>query len=475
VRWLVLTHRYLGIGVGWLMLLWCLSGIVMIYSPFPRAEENRRVRSLAPLDWTRISPSKLGGFGGREGFSRFQLEMLADRAVLRLWAGEEPVRLTDAGTGLAIAHVSEDEAIAAATAYLGNYGHQIARASVDLISHDQWTVATATTDRPLYRVKMGDVARTEIYVSSRTGFVVQATSRKSRFWGCLGAIPHWLYPTVLRQRPQVWSQVVIWASIAAICLALSGLVVGVLALGRSAGPYGRTVCRGVLHWHHVSGLVFGALALSWVASGLLSMNPWGVLKGGDVERLPAGVNGDDVQTLLESLRERAPPSIQEITSAPLTGVFFAVATRTDGSRVRYDSSATVHPLSAGEIGAQVRSVAGADATWSMLRREDAYHYKLPEDQALLPVIRAESPGGDYYYLDPLSGAVVGRADSDYRSYRWWHNALHRLDFSPTLRSPTGRTVFLLPLLLGTTGLCGIGCFLALRRVLRLPGKKRKCL
>jgi uncharacterized iron-regulated membrane protein len=35
LRTTFLAHRYLGIGLGVLMLTWCLSGIVMMFVPYP--------------------------------------------------------------------------------------------------------------------------------------------------------------------------------------------------------------------------------------------------------------------------------------------------------------------------------------------------------------------------------------------------------------------------------------------------------
>ncbi|HEX6994425.1 MAG TPA: hypothetical protein VF339_09805 [Gammaproteobacteria bacterium] len=64
-------------------------------------------------------------------------------------------------------------------------------------------------------------------------------------------------------------------------LAAVGLYVGV-ARFRRRGRHGRpgSPYFGWWYWHHVSGLVFGVLALTWVFSGLMTMNPWGMLAGG---------------------------------------------------------------------------------------------------------------------------------------------------------------------------------------------------
>ena len=50
-RWLVVTHRYLGVVLGLLMLMWFLSGIVMLFVHWPEVTEEERaeVRRLPPL------------------------------------------------------------------------------------------------------------------------------------------------------------------------------------------------------------------------------------------------------------------------------------------------------------------------------------------------------------------------------------------------------------------------------------------
>ena len=39
----VITHRYLGIAIGLLMVMWFVSGIVMMYVPFPQVKEAERL------------------------------------------------------------------------------------------------------------------------------------------------------------------------------------------------------------------------------------------------------------------------------------------------------------------------------------------------------------------------------------------------------------------------------------------------
>ena len=52
VRFLFLLHRYLGIALGLLISLWCLSGFVMMYVQFPDLSREEQLLGLNDLDLT---------------------------------------------------------------------------------------------------------------------------------------------------------------------------------------------------------------------------------------------------------------------------------------------------------------------------------------------------------------------------------------------------------------------------------------
>jgi len=453
------------------MVVWCLSGIVMIYAPYPRVDAQARVRSLAPLDWRRVAQLAEELAAGNQRYTRFQLETLSGSPVLRLWPVDAPMQLLQLGAPPGAAKITQQQAVDAAVRYARYREDQAAVPVAELIPYDQWTVAGARRDRPLYRIEIGDAAGMEIYVSSHSGMVVQATTRAQRFWGWLGAVPHWLYLTALRSRPRVWAQVVIWTSLLGVFLTGVGLFIGLRALIQSVKRGRYSPYEGIALWHHLVGLVFGAFALTWVLSGLFSMNPWGLMEGGDEqgarERLTgSALRGASIGAFLQTLATRSPAEILAVDSASLDGELFAVGTRADGTRIRYDAQGLPRELTREDISAAVARAADSGASWTLLRREDAFHYGFAQEPALLPVVRALSTAGDYYYLDPVSAELVDRADPGERAYRWWFSALHRWDFLAALRTSLGRTVVMLPILLGTLVLTSLGAFLGIRRLTR---------
>jgi len=145
---------------------------------------------------------------------------------------------------------------------------EIGRArGAELIDHDQWTVAgDFDSDRPMFRYALNDEARTELYVSSKSGEIVLTTTRNERLANYAGSIAHWFYPTQLRHHKRVWSALMWWLSLLATIGAAIGVMVGSIRL--AGGP----VYRGLQRWHHISGLIFAPFLLAWIFSGFLSMD-----------------------------------------------------------------------------------------------------------------------------------------------------------------------------------------------------------
>ncbi|MFL2553818.1 MAG: hypothetical protein ACJ0S4_03875 [Candidatus Rariloculaceae bacterium] len=50
VKFLFLLHRYLGIALGLIISLWCLSGFVMMYVQFPDLTNEDQLQGLNDLD-----------------------------------------------------------------------------------------------------------------------------------------------------------------------------------------------------------------------------------------------------------------------------------------------------------------------------------------------------------------------------------------------------------------------------------------
>src|SRR6185436_5888859 len=80
-KWLVVTHRYVGVVMGLLMLLWFASGVTMLFVRWPEVAETERAQALPSIAWARCC-----NFGGVQDVQQVfggTVEDLAGRPVLR--------------------------------------------------------------------------------------------------------------------------------------------------------------------------------------------------------------------------------------------------------------------------------------------------------------------------------------------------------------------------------------------------------
>lgn len=472
---LILVHRYVGIAVSVLMVAWCLSGFVMMYVGYPQLDEQERLAGLATLDLE-------GCCNGEQVLQRvgdipvrgFAVEMLAGQPVFKV-RGERGSVIVALGTGDVIDSVSEADALTVASDYVRARSMAGAPSLLASVDTDQWTVSGEyDADRPLYKLAAGDAAGTQLYVSSSTGEVVLDTTARERTWNWFGAVTHWLYPLALRQHGALWAQVVIWTSLAGTFLTVTGIWLGLVQIRagrtRALSPY-----SGWNLWHHMSGLIFGVLLLTWVGSGLLSMNPWGLLevRGGreESERLRgAEFTSRDAVAAIQRIAADAGPhgAAVRIVSAPFAGhLYLAVHDKAGVSRVDATTLASA-PLSEADLqrGAALLRPDAAIASKGLLTEGDAYYYDDHDGRRTYPVYRVmlEDPEQTRYYIDPVDGRLLQKTDRAGRWYRWLFQALHRWDFAPALNRRPLWDLVVLTLLLGVTAVSLTGLYLGYRRI-----------
>jgi hypothetical protein len=481
-RVLVVTHRYLGIAVGLLMMMWFASGIVMMYVGYPRPSDAERLRALAPIEWQTCCRFADGLFGESQQFAGAQLESLLGMPVLRLRRPPLPDQLIDLAQGTGRSVDADDAKAIALDAASHMIGHDSPLVAAETIERDQWTVGLDAGGE-LYRFTFGDADGSILYIGG-SGRMLLRTTASQRFWNWLGAIPHWLYLAALRADVRLWSRIVIWASVLGTFLSVLGLGLGIAQFrrgkSRTLSPY-----RGLFYWHHLAGLVFGIVTLTFVFSGLVSMNPWGLLesrRGGDTARITGPPpKWSEIRSSLLAMRPQAAGMVS-LSARPLAGGLYWLATDHDGTVSRLDATGGHAPMAEKDLAAAAARLAGANeiASHEFISQEDAYYFS-HHDQIVLPAYRVVLNDADHtrYYLDPVSGALLQRADANGRWHRWLFAGLHRLDFTAALRARPAWDIVMLTLLVGGMGVVATGLYLAVRRVradvarlLRFVGKAR---
>lgn len=475
LKFLFLTHRYLGITLGLLMVLWCLSGFIMMYKPYPELSREESLALMNELDLTDCCTAISGQGLDETAYSEFQVQMLDSLPVLHL-TGEDGRLVT-----LDLYHqrlfYSVQERFAEKIA--GSFSAARAYPDSQLlgeIHNDQWTVYGAyNPHRPLYHLAANDDVGTQWYMSSRTGEVIQLTTREQRIWGFLGAVIHWLYPTMLREKVLLWSQTVIWLTVGSIFLTCTGLYFG-LRQYKNRNNGRKSPYWGLSRWHHYAGLSFGVLTFTWVLSGLFSMQPWGLMEGEgaqtEAELLKGGtLQWQEVNALLPRLPAmNLPADTVKIEGRLLQGQLALYSVRRNGDKLRFDTS-DLTPKSLDEtklqaLAAQL-SPMGQPVAAELITSEDGYYFNHHE-QVQLPAFRVIANDGKQtrYYLDPVSGEILDKIDTRDKWYRWLHYGLHRGDFTRFLRSRPIWDILMWTFMLGVTAVCITGMLMGFRRISR---------
>jgi PepSY-associated transmembrane protein len=436
-RVLIYTHRWMGIVLGVLFITWFVSGVVLMYAQMPRLSRAERLARQPVLDFRTASVTPLDaaaavGYGVRT----VRFGMFAGRPVYRL-AGAEGSATIFADDGSDLQPVNAAQALAEARTFAPESRGTI-RYDGYLETPDQWTLEVARS-LPLHRVALGDAADTRLYVREASGEIVMKTTSAERRWAYPGAILHWLYLTPLRRNGAVWAQIMIWASIAGTAMALTGLVWGVwrfsparsyrLKRQRARSPY-----AGWMRWHHYAGLIAGVTTVTWVFSGLLSMDPWDwhpstsptrpqreALTGGALR-----LNGLSVATLQDALAALDGPREPELVQFR-GSLFLADAHRlvslADGRRMAsVDPNAIVQAVTAAGGTTPIRDITRLD-------RYDAYYYDR-DGELPLPVVRVryDDPQRTWLYVDAVRGTALRKEERLTRLNRWLYHGLHSLDF-----------------------------------------------
>lgn len=483
-RWLFLVHRWLGIGICLLFAMWFVSGMVMMYVGYPKLTEEERLQHLPRLDPDAqlLAPARALAAAGVAG--------PLDELRLAASSGGRPVYVAtpkgsgavtiDAVSGQRLQAVDAAHALASAAAFAGP---NVRLDYLGTIAEDAFTHSRALDPhRPLHKVALGDAERTLLYISGRSGEVVRDATRSEQLWNYAGAWIHWLYPLRGNAFEPYWTDIVNWLSILGIAMALAGTVVGIMRW-RFRKPYrsgARTPYPGaMMRWHHITGLLFALVTITWIFSGLMSMNPWRIFDTGapklNMEALQGGPLAPGANdTAPQALLAASGGGVRELRWTRVLGQTRVLAQAAAGSPQVLDSrDGSPVGLDAAALRlAAARLVPAPVARVEQLDDYDLYYYARDAHTMTgggarpLPILRIvfDDPHATWVHLDPHTGAVLGRLDSGKRTSRWLFAMLHSWDWLPLLERRPLWDLVLIALSLGGTLLSVTGVVIGWRRL-----------
>lgn len=472
---LFFIHRWIGALTSFLFLVWFISGFVMIYHSFPKpiSNSNQGLSHISNLD-SITDPTPLLV---QNKVSALTLKCINNLAMYSI--GRRKEALYDASTLIPVDEFSQQECqqIAGQT-----FSSSIKKEAI-LNDYDQWIPwVHYNVHFPIYKYWLDDDDKTIAYISSKTGAIVQETTRKSRTMAWLGAIPHWFYFKSLRLDASLWSQVVIWISGFGCAVCLSGIIIGFIRLKRrrkqsvlNISPYKKAY----LKWHHLSGLTFGFFVFTFILSGLFSLAdvPNWLVKKNDINYRQLWNqsllnDGDRLLGFQILLSNKKNDDIKSITCKKVMGRTFYELT-SNGVVERYtikDGKAQrLMPLDAFMV-------------------ESWLHNKLPNCQFDIQTIteyngkyRARKKGiqplpvfevsihdefNTQLYIHPQSGQLLHASDNSSQLQWWLYQGLHTFDFGWFSKNETGRKIWLIILSIGGSVVSVTGLLIGIKLIRR---------
>ncbi|MEQ4618369.1 MAG: PepSY domain-containing protein [Corticimicrobacter sp.] len=461
-------HRWTGIAGCLLMLCWFISGITMLYVGYPKLTPWERLGALSALN------------ADQEYRPITALPSYTPGAPFILTSiGNQPIYITAPQAGTSRSRNAHDAkeidaqapatALAAAQAYLPDTPMRYDT----LIQEDRWTHSRSLDKhRPLHRIDTQSPNAGLLYVSSSTAQVVLDAPQAQQYWNYVGAWMHWLYPFRNHSTDPVWNWTMILLSGIGLLSSVSGIVVGIWRW-RFSRPYRSgshsPYRQGWMRWHHIIGLLFGAIVCTWIFSGLMAMNPAGVVFSNTVKPDLQAYQGptapidpalSNPAAILARLQEQAFYAV-ELQWSRLDGMDHVVA---------YDAQAHTRLVMADPGGLSIRTTwpdqkvlqaARKLLPWPLaehriLTRFDAYYYQRhPEAMngaaiQHLPALRLdfEDPARTRIYIDLQTGEVSAVLTQAQRTWRWLFYFLHSWDTPELLAYHHTRNIVLILLSIG---------------------------
>jgi len=482
-RLLVFVHRWLGVVLCVLFLIWFPSGIGMMYWPYPSVTPADRLERSPALDRAAIMVSPVDAYGVlglEEPPSSVRLNSFDDRPVYRFRTGRFEEHLVFADTAEELGEIPMETVHRIAAAWTSQ---PASAARVDAVEDaDQWTLQTRLdTVQPLWKFSWPNGE--QVYVSQASGNVIQYTTRASRLGAYVGPITHWLYFTPLRKHGREWNRVVVWSSAIGTVAASLGVIIGIWMYSprkryRYDGAPTSIPYRGQKRWHMVFGLAFGMAAVTWAFSGLLSMEPFElrrpaapVERTSGVVRIPQAFRGrmqfgafagKDPRTALEQV---AKLQVKELEFTSIVGEPVYVATLNHGeSRIIPVEGDPIAELDHQAIIDLVKRAAGSElAEARVLTQYDAYYLDRRRERPL-PVIlaRLNDADGTRFYINPRNGRVESGYQSSDWIERWAYHGLHSFDFPWLYNYRPAWDIVVITFMVGGTALCVTSLVLAWR-------------
>ncbi|ACF13469.1 PepSY-associated TM helix domain protein [Chloroherpeton thalassium ATCC 35110] len=456
--WLFISrlHKYLGLFFAGLMVIWFVSGFVMIFIGFPKYGKSERLLENKNIIDEKILKS-IDSVFQKKKFTKAEIYVAGGENILKIWENDTSFTLCSLDSEKIIERIDSLRATKIAVENM----NRLKKYRYDKIYElDQWIPwARIETDLPIHKFYFDDENNTEIYISSSSGLIIQKHTSSERFWAYLGAIPHWLYFKDLRVRRSLWIQVVVWLSGISTFMVFIGIVLGFKRLrfkkGKTIFPYKKNLYR----WHHITGFVFGAFVFIWTISGMFSLvhinlkkdeNFASMLKKKWNENVFLNRNAEGVYEQIIKVFQNDSPKILMLKNTD-DGLLVESLNEKGQSIYLNGQKQTEESLAKIYI-AKAKILFKENMKNVLLIQEYDNYYYSKKRNSPLPIIKVSFNDIDdtVFYIDVMTGEILRVVDNSSRLSRWIYNAMHSFDMNFLLSHNELRIFILIILLTGGT-------------------------
>ncbi|HBG41647.1 MAG TPA: hypothetical protein DDW85_09565 [Porphyromonadaceae bacterium] len=471
-------HRITGTIISLFFFMWFISGLVLIYYPFPNVSPSQKYENMDAL------PDSLPDINSilvRLPESGKTIKKLS----VRYFRGQTlfTVKTNDR------AYTICSDTLKAVNPLTWESIEHTAKKWVDapiikidtLTERDQWIMYSRyKAEMPIYKFYFNDKQKHQLYISSRTGEVQQFTDKGQRFRAFMGAIPHKFYIPAIRKNTKTWTTLLTIGGVIALIAALSGIYLGVYityrkykAKRRIGSPYKNYWYK----WHHILGLIFGIFLATFAFSGAMALQripSWVIKTHGDYRVSSSQLRGKylsaDSYKLDYRILAKKYPDIKSIEwehfqEVPIYNIVVG------NKEIRIDASSSDVKelyLQPSVVEKAVQSIHKTSELMSTTLINEYDEYYLSKERSLpLPIykIKVENADNSIYYINPKTGDFKYFNQSR-KAKKWIFSGLHYLNIKWLVERPVLWTIAIWLLCLGGACVSFSGIWLGIKYMRR---------
>lgn len=447
-------HKISGIALCLIFTIWFFSGIMLIFTGFPRfkkAEAFDRLQTFTPASIKDIAfPENLPQGG-------LTIEMRNNKAVYII-NKKSGKTIYDAHALDSLAKPTREACIATAQQLVNAPILKIEeRADVDI-----WTPRKSYISLlPFYKVYFNDRNKTQVYVSVQNGEIIQKTTRATRISAYLGAIPHYAIFNYLSIKHPVWKSVLIALIITGFIVSLSGIIVGFVRMRRGKGFKGITPFKNPWYkWHHLAGIFFGIFALTftisayvlqegvpqWIAKDKVKIDYAKKWEGKKIKRHAYETSFPALLRYVSHLNGVKQIEFSSLFGKPCYAIYSNSYAEKSVVLCESDSVRLLKAIPTEEIIKYAHAVFDSIGIKSISsqNKHDLYYTYTQMGSHPLPVYRVELQDANrsVVFIAPLTGEITYILDNENRAQSWLFSALHTFNIGWLNRHATIRQILL---------------------------------